>query len=101
VLFDYSKKKIYFIEISCPADINVPSKEHEKLNKYRQLAQDFYLMYNMFVELVSVVLGCTGVVSKQCYTHVCSIPGFTTSLFTTLQKAVILGSVHILHSINI
>ena len=23
VVFDYYKKKIYFIEISCPADINV------------------------------------------------------------------------------
>ena len=101
VLFDYSRKKICFIEISCPADINVPTKEYEKLHKYKPLAHDFFLMYNMSVELVPVVLGCTGVVFKDCYTHLHRIPCFTNSLFTTLQKAVLLGSVHVLQTINV
>ena len=100
VLFDYSQKKIYFFEISCPADINVPTKEYEKLHKYQPLAHDFYLMYHMSVELVPVVLGCTGVVSRDCCMHLRSIPGFTNSLFTTLQKAVILGTAHILQAIK-
>ena len=34
VLFAYQQKQIYFIELSCPADINVISKEEEKLLKY-------------------------------------------------------------------
>ena len=101
VLFDYSENKIYFIEVSCPADVNVPSKEKEKLREYKSLAHDFYLMYNMTVELVPVVLGCTGVVSKECHTYLRRIPGFTKRLFTTLQKAVILGSVHVFQAINI
>ena len=101
VLFDYLRKKMYFIEISCPADINVPTKEYEKLHKYKQLAHDFFLMYNMSVELVPVVLGCTGVVSGDCYTHLRCIPGFTNSLFTTIQKAVLCGSVHVLQTINV
>ena len=59
------------------------------------------VMYNMTVELVPVVLGCTGVVSKECHTYLRRIPGFTKRLFTTLQKAVILGSVHVFQAINI
>ena len=43
VLFDYSARIIQFIEISCPADVNVPSKQHEKLHKYKPLAHDFHL----------------------------------------------------------
>ena len=101
VLFDYSVKKIYFIEISCPTDVNVPSEENEKLRKYKPLAHDFRLMYNMSVEYIPVVLGCTGIVSKDCHTYLRHIPGFTNRLFTTLQKAVILGSVHVLRATNI
>ena len=63
VVFDYSKQLIQFIEVSCPVDINVPSKEREKLLKYCPLALDFHLMYKMPVQIVPVVLGCTGVVS--------------------------------------
>jgi len=37
-MFDYCKKHIYFIEISCPADSNVALKEVEKVTKYRDLA---------------------------------------------------------------
>jgi len=47
VLFDYDQKKIYFVEISCPADVNVLSKEQEKLQKYQALAYDYHLMYRM------------------------------------------------------
>ena len=55
----------------------------------------------MPVKLVPVVLGYTGVVSSQCYAHLCSIPGFTEILFSTLQKAVILGNIHVLRAINL
>ena len=101
VLFDYSVKKIYFTEVSCLADAYVPSKEIEKLCKYKPLAHDFRLMYNMSVELIPVVLGCTGIASKYCHTYLCRIPAFTNRLFTTLKKAVILGSVHVLRATNI
>ena len=71
---------------SSSSSINVLSKEHEKLSKYRTLARDFHFMYNMSVELVPVVLGYKGVV-----------PGFTDILFSTLQKAVIFGTIYVLH----
>ena len=76
-----------------------PRSVRSYICKYKPLAHDFFLMYNVSVELIPVVLGCTGVVSRDCYTHLHRIPGFTNSLFTTLQKAVPLGSVHILQTI--
>jgi len=44
VVFDYVQKNILFVKISCPADINVPSKEKEKLTKYWPLAHDLRRM---------------------------------------------------------
>ena len=101
VIFDYLKQLILFVEVSCPADINVPCKEQEKLRKYRPLARDFHLMYKMPVELVPVVLGCTGVVSTGCINYLQRIPGFTDGLFDTLQKAVLIGSVHTLRTLDL
>ena len=45
VVFDCSKQLMLFIKVSCPADINVPSKEWKKLHKYHPLAMNFHLMY--------------------------------------------------------
>lgn len=56
VVFDYLKQVILFIEVLCPADIDVSSKEQEKLHKYCPLALDFCLVYKMPAELVPVLL---------------------------------------------
>jgi len=86
VVFDYLEEKIYFIEVSCPADVNVPSKEHEKLHKCKPLAHDFHVVYNMTVEIVPVVLDCTGVVSQDCHTYLRHIPGFTNNLLQPFRR---------------
>ena len=101
VLFDYKSHEILFIEISCPADINVSTKEAEKLSKYHLLAHDFHAMYNMPVTIVPVVFGCTGVVSSRCLQFLRKIPGFSLRLFGHLQKAVLLGTTHILRTVAI
>ena len=89
----------YFIEISCPADVNVEVKEAEKLSKYRDLANDFYEMYRMKVTIIPVVLGCTGVVSIKCLGHLKKIPNFSLKLFANLQKAAIIGTIRTLRTI--
>jgi len=38
-----------FIEVSCPANINVSLKKSEKVQKYQPLARDFHSMYQMAV----------------------------------------------------
>ena len=37
VIRDKQKKKVYIIDISCPSDVNVKSKENEKITKYSGL----------------------------------------------------------------
>ena len=101
VLYDFHQQEIFFIEISCPADINVSTKEDEKINKYCSLAADFHQMYNMPVTIIPVVLGCTGVVSSHCLQFLKKIPGFTLKLFGHLQKAVLIGTSQVLRTIPI
>ena len=101
VVYDYLKQLILFLEVSCPADVNVPSKQQEKLHKYCPLALDFRSMYKMPVKIVPVVFGCTGVVSVDCIKCLRDIPAFCDSLFATLQKAALIGTVHTLRTINL
>ena len=92
-MFDYCEKKIYFIEISCPADINVPLKEAEKVKKCHDQATDYNKMYDMHITIVPVVLGCTGVVSSACMGHIKKIPNFKTIFYPA-----IIGTICILRS---
>ena len=57
--------------MSCPADINVPSKEQERLHKCHPLALSGLLFdaCKMPVQIVPVIFGCTDVVSDDCITH--------------------------------
>ena len=91
-----SSEEDLFLETSCPGDINVSSKEEEKVCKYSPLATDFHLMYRMVVEVIPIVFGHTGVVSTDCVKYLTKIPGYCESLFATSQKATILGTIHTL-----
>ena len=95
---NFHQQEIFFIEISCPADINVSTKEDEKINKYCFLAADFHQMYNM---PVTIIPGCMGVVSSHCLQFLKKIPGFTLKLFGHLQKAVLIGTSQVLRTIPI
>jgi len=75
-LFYLTTRKISFIEVSCPADTNVPSKEKEKLYKHKPPARDFHSMYDMNVDVVPIVTGHTGVLSIQSWDFLESIPEF-------------------------
>ena len=52
VLLDYQQSIIYFMEISCPADVNVALKEEEKLLKHSDLAADFQQIYGIPVTIL-------------------------------------------------
>jgi len=54
--------RILFAEISCPADVNVFEKEHEKISKYLPLAREVSTCYGQPVEVIPVVFGHSGVV---------------------------------------
>ena len=65
---------------------------------YLPLARDFHLMYHM---AIPIVFGHTGVVSTDCVKYLTKIPDYCESLFATLQKATILGTIRTLRSIQI
>ena len=100
VLFLKKEERIIFFEVACPADINVLTKEQEKLNKYQTLVREISECYGQPVDLVPVVTGHSGVVSANQQTHLKRIPDYNETLFNNLQKAAILGTINILTSIN-
>ena len=85
--------------MSC--DINVLSEEQEKVNKYHPLVQEFSYCYGQSVDVIPVIYGHSGVVSCNQLTYLKRIPNYNEQLFNNLQKAVLLGMISILRSVNI
>ena len=93
-------QRIMFVEISCPADVNVFEREDEKILKYQPLAREISNCYGQSVEIVRIVFGHTGVVSCRQLTYLKKLPCFSDSLFQQLQQAAFLGTISILRDIN-
>ena len=93
--------RILFVEIACPADVNVLAKEDEKILKYQGLAREVSTGYNQPADIIFVVFGHSRVVSCHQAAHLKRLLSFTDRLFGCLQQAVILGTVSILRSMNI
>ena len=53
------------MDFSVPYDANVAKKEKEKIDKYRDLAAELARMHNVNVEVVPIVVGPFGVVTKD------------------------------------
>jgi len=92
---------ILLLEVSCPADVNILSKEEEKISKYQPLVQQMRLIYHQPVQVIPVVFGVTGVSSKNQRMYLEMIPEYNEKLFITLQTAAILGTNFILQGLNI
>ena len=65
VVIDKSNKKWWMIDFSVPYDPNVVSKEKEKINKYKKLAAEVARMHKVSVEVVPIIVGSLGVVTKD------------------------------------
>ena len=93
------KSKIVFdffpiIDVYCPMEANVWSKEVEKVSKYSPLKEELQRMWNCRGIVVPVVVGCLGAVSKNIERHLLNIPGCPS--MKTCQKICLLGSKKIL-----
>ena len=53
------------VDFSVPYDPNVAKKEEEKISKYKDLAAEVARMNAVRVEVVPIVVGALGVVSKD------------------------------------
>ena len=101
VVFLKKDHRILFLEVACPADTNVLSKEDEKISKYQGLAREISTGYNQPVDVILIVFGHSGMVSCHQNVHLRKLPVYSDRLFSQLQQAVILGTISILRSINI
>ena len=92
--------RIKFVEISCPADVNVFDKEGEKVSKYQSLARKVAICYNQPVDIISIVFWHTGIVSCRQQSYLKKLPCYSDSLFQQHQQAVLLGTISILRDNN-
>ena len=89
-----------FVEISCPADVNVFDKESEKVSEYQPLAREVASCYNQPVDIIPIVFGHTGIVSCRQQNYLKKLPCYSDSLFQQLQQAVQLETISILWDNN-
>ena len=94
VIRDKTEKKVYIIDISCPSDVNVHSKENEKIAKYSGLRVELGKMWHCDAVVIPVVggLGCI----SQNFTNYHMIPAELSP--TMCLKITILGSEKIMRS---
>ena len=94
VIVDKKEKSLKLIDVSIPNDINIVSKKIEKIEKYANLSIGLKELWGMkTVEIIPLVIGCTGTVDKKFVDYVNKFP---VQLSTgELQKITILGTCYI------
>ena len=85
------------MDISCPVDINVGKKEAEKVSKYMGLCAELNRMWGIDTEIIPVIVGGLGTVSKNIGDYLAKIPGIPDVFMC--QKICLLGSKKILRDV--
>ena len=94
---DKVNKQVYIVDVSCPCDVNVVSKEAEKISKYSVLKKELMKMWGGQCTIIPVVVGGLGAVSKNAEKYVKSLPGNVDMVLC--QKIAVLGSKRILQAV--
>ena len=97
LLRDKKQKKTFIIDVSCPCDTNVATKENEKVAKYSALKNELKRMWGGECIVAPVVIGCLGAASNETKMHLEKIPASVK--MTMCQKITICGSQKILQSV--
>ena len=82
------------IDVAIPSDYNIQKKATEKMSKYVDIQIECQRIWNKKVEVISVIIGATGIVDKNIKRYVGRIPGCHN--IYSLQRSAILGTAHIL-----
>ena len=85
----------FIIDINCPSDRNVCVNETKKMLKYSELKIEVERIWKIHFEIVPIVIGCLGAVSKCLPQHLKRI-GLDTSDIIKLQEMTLLSSCRIL-----
>jgi hypothetical protein len=83
--------------VAIPSDRNVTQKEAEKKLKYKRLCIEIQRLWNMKYMIISVVIGATGIVTKDLRKNLEAIPGKHSRY--SLQKTAVLGTSHIIRKV--
>jgi hypothetical protein len=85
------------IDIAIPEDRNVIKKEAEKILKYEDLTIEIQRLWNVKTNVIPVIIGATGTISKSFRKYLTNVPGIHE--VNELQKTAILGTAHILRKV--
>ena len=94
VIKDYATRTCLLIDMTCPQDPNVSTKEFEKLSKYKDLQIEVTNMWSLETTIVPVVIGALGMIKKGTEKHIEKLPGKPS--LHELQKITLMGTAHIL-----
>ena len=94
IIKDVAKKKAFMIDISCPVDTNMKKKEMEKISKYGGLKVELERMWGVKAEIIPVIVGGLGAVTKNLFDYLAKIPGNPD--LHMCQRICLLGSKRIL-----
>ena len=84
-------------DIAVPGDSHVRQKETEKYEKYQDLAREIKWIWKSRTNVVPVVVGALGSVSKKLAGHLEQLG--IKDRTRTMQKSALLGSAHILRKV--
>ena len=71
---DFKEKTCHLIDMSIPADQNIPVKEFDKLSKYKDLDIEIQRMWKLRTNTVPIIVGNFGMIKKGCQKHLDTIP---------------------------
>jgi len=72
---DNEKGICMLIEVAISGDRNVIKKEAKKILKYTDLTTEIQHMWNVKTNVIPVIIGATGTISKSFRKYVSNIPG--------------------------
>ena len=82
------------IAVAVLGDRNVIKIEAEKISKYKDLIAEIQRMWNVKTEVISVIIGLTGTISKSPKEYLSNRPG--KHEIKEVQQTAILGTAHLL-----
>ena len=97
VIRDKKERKVFIIDVSCPSDSNVKSKENEKITKYSGLRVELAKMWNSECIVIPVVIGGLGTISYNFANYLKMIPADLS--IAMCLKITLLGSEKIMRSV--
>ena len=97
IIQEKHSQRCLIIDVAIPCDYNIQKKATEKTSKYVDLQIECQRMWNKKVEVISIIIGATGIVEKGIQSYLQKIPG-KHNLYN-LQRSAIPGTAHILRKV--